>query len=62
LNEKNKNIRVHVETRITMVLPRLGSENSLQMCGEVYDIVKSMKSIIRNFFFAMKTFEIIGDT
>jgi hypothetical protein len=39
--KKKKNIRknVHVKTRITMDLPRLGSENSFQMCGEVYDIV-----------------------
>ncbi len=51
MNEKNTNIRenVHVKTRITMALPRLGSENSLQMCGEVYDIVKSMEPIIRIF-------------
>jgi hypothetical protein len=35
-----------VETRITMVFAKLGSGNSLQMCGEFYGIVKSTTSII----------------
>jgi len=35
-----------VEARITMVLARLGSGYSLQMCGEVYGIVESTTSII----------------
>ncbi len=35
-----------VEARVTIALARLGSENSLQMWGEVYGIAKSMASII----------------
>jgi len=36
---------IRIGFRITMVLTRLGSENSLQMCGEVYVIAKSIMSI-----------------
>jgi len=39
----------YMEIRITMALAKLGSENSLQMCGEVYGIAKSTTSIIVNF-------------
>jgi hypothetical protein len=48
LKQTNTNMRenILVEARVTMVLARLGSENSLQMQGEVYGIVKSMASII----------------
>ncbi len=38
-----------------MILERLGNENSLQMCGEVYGIVESTTSIIvREFCVAIK--------
>jgi hypothetical protein len=55
LNEKNTNIRqtVHVKTRITIAFPRLGREISLQMCGEVYDIIESMELVIGIDFFAI---------
>jgi len=53
--KKNTNIKknVHVKARITMALPRMGSENSLQMCGEVYDIVESMELVIGIEFLAI---------
>jgi hypothetical protein len=39
-----------------MTLSRLGSENSLQMCKEVYDIAECMASIIvREFCVATKS-------
>jgi hypothetical protein len=31
---------------VTMILTKLGSGNSLQICGEIYGIAKSMASII----------------
>ncbi len=38
-----------------MVLVQLSSENSLQMCGKVYDIEKSTKSIIvKEFYLAIR--------
>jgi hypothetical protein len=44
-----------VEARVAMILERLGNENSLQMCGEVYGIVESTTSIIvREFCVAIK--------
>ncbi len=44
-----------VKARISMALARLGSENSLQMCGEVNGIVKDMASIIlREFCVAIR--------
>jgi hypothetical protein len=48
LERENTNMResIHVEARVAMALARLGSGNSLQMCGEVYGIVESMTSII----------------
>ncbi len=39
-----------MEVKVAMVLTRLGSGNSLQMCGEVYGIAKSMTSIIVRVF------------
>jgi len=42
---------IPVETMVVMVLARLGSETSLQMCGKVYDIIESMTSIIVREFF-----------
>jgi len=39
-----------VEVRIDTVLTRLGSENSLQMCGIVSGILKSITSIIMKEF------------
>jgi len=46
---------IPMEVMITMALARLGSENSLQMCGEVYGIAKSTASItMRNFSIAIK--------
>jgi hypothetical protein len=39
-----------------MTLSRLGSENSLQMCKEVYDIVECMaSSIVREFCATIKS-------
>jgi len=38
-----------MEIRVAMALAKMGSENSLQMCVEVYGIAKSMTSIIVNF-------------
>ncbi len=35
-----------METKVTMAFAKLGSENSLQMCGKVYGIAKSTTSII----------------
>jgi hypothetical protein len=48
LERKNINLRktISMETRLTMALAKLGSENSLQMCGEVYGNAKSKTSII----------------
>jgi hypothetical protein len=42
------NANIPVETRVAMVLTIawLGNGNSLQRCGEVYDIVKSTMAII----------------
>jgi hypothetical protein len=42
---------IPMEFKITMSLTRLGSENSLQMRGEVYGIVESTTSIIVGEFF-----------
>jgi hypothetical protein len=39
-----------IETIVGMIIARLGSGNSLQMCGEVYGIVKSITSIIMKEF------------
>ncbi len=36
---------IPMETIVAMALARLGSEISLQMCGEVYGITKSMASL-----------------
>jgi hypothetical protein len=44
-----------VKARVSMALARLGTENSLQMCGEVNGIVKDMASIIlRDFCVAIR--------
>jgi hypothetical protein len=46
---------IPVETKVTMALAKLGNENSLKMCGEVYGIAKSMTSIIvREFCVAIR--------
>jgi hypothetical protein len=46
---------ISMETKIAMALTKLGNENSLQMCGEVYGSAKSMTSIIvREFCVAIK--------
>jgi hypothetical protein len=52
LERKNTRVResILVQTKITMALTQLSSENSLQMCGEVYGIVKSTTSIIMREF------------
>ncbi len=34
-----------METRVTMALAKLGNENSLQMCQEVYGIQKIQHSL-----------------
>jgi hypothetical protein len=39
-----------IETIVGMSIARLGSGNSLQMCGEVYGIVKGIISIIMKEF------------
>jgi hypothetical protein len=39
-----------VEVKVATVFARLGSGNSLQMFGEVYDIAKNMASIIMREF------------
>jgi hypothetical protein len=48
LEQKNINMRknISMETKVTMAFAKLGSENSLQMCGKVYGIAKSTTSII----------------
>jgi hypothetical protein len=48
LEQKNINMRknISMETRVTMALAKLGNENSLQMCGEVYGIAKNTTFII----------------
>ncbi len=52
LEQKNARVResILVQTKITMALTQLSSENSLQMCGELYGIVKSTTSIIMREF------------
>jgi hypothetical protein len=52
LERKNTRVResILVQTKITMALTQLSSENSLQMCGELYGIVKSTTSIIMREF------------
>ncbi len=47
LEEKNTHMKenIPIETRIAMALARLGSGNSLQMCGEVYNIAKNTSII-----------------
>ncbi len=46
---------IPVETRVAMVFAWRGSGNSLQRCGEVYDIVKSTMTIImRKFYWTTK--------
>jgi hypothetical protein len=37
---------IFVEVKVAMVFAKLGSGNSLQMFGKVYDIAKNMASII----------------
>ncbi len=37
---------IPMEIIVAMALTRLGNGNSLQMCGQVYGIAKSMASII----------------
>jgi hypothetical protein len=32
---------IHIEIKVVMVLTRLGNENLLQLCKEVYGIVKN---------------------
>jgi len=57
LEQENTNMResIHVDVRVVMAIARLGSGNSLQMCGEVYGIVESMTSIIvREFYVAIQ--------
>ncbi len=48
LEQKNTYMKenIPIETKITMALTQLSSWNSLQMCGEVYDIVENIASII----------------
>ncbi len=48
LKQKKMNMRKNksIKTIVGMFIARLGSGNSLQMCGEVYGIVKSIISII----------------
>ncbi len=43
LKWKNINMRenIHIEIKVVMVLTRLGNENLLQLCKEVYGIVKN---------------------
>jgi len=48
-HEKKKCIETII---VGMSIARLGSGNSLQMCGEVYGIVKSIMSIIMKEFCA----------
>jgi hypothetical protein len=46
---------IPVKVIVAMTLTKLGSGNSLQMCGEVYGIAESMASIIvREFCVAIK--------
>jgi hypothetical protein len=42
-----------VKARVTMAIARLGSGNSLQICGKVYGIVESMASIIMKEFYVV---------
>jgi hypothetical protein len=42
-----------VKARVAMALARLGSGNSLQICGKVYGIVESMASIIVREFYVV---------
>jgi hypothetical protein len=41
---------IPIETKVTMVLAQLNSENSLQVCEEVYGIAKSIALIIMRKF------------
>jgi hypothetical protein len=41
---------IHVDTKVSMALARLGSGNSLHKCGKVYGIVEDMASIIMREF------------
>jgi hypothetical protein len=53
---KNTNMKddIHVvEARISIAIARLGSENSLWMCGKVYDNTKNVASIIVKEFCAI---------
>jgi len=55
--QKNINMKenILVEAQVTMTFARLCIENSLQMCGEVYDIAKITTSIIvRKFCVAVR--------
>jgi hypothetical protein len=54
LNEKytHEKKNIHVETRIAMVLTRLGGEMFSQMYGNVYGIAKSTTSIIMREFYS----------
>jgi hypothetical protein len=36
---------IHIEIKVAMVLTRLGNENLLQLCKEVYGIVKNTTSL-----------------
>ncbi len=42
-----------MKAKVAMALTRLGSGNSLQICGKVYDIVESMASIIVREFYVV---------
>jgi hypothetical protein len=57
---KNTSMKI----KVVVVLAKLGNENSLQMCGEVYHIAKSMTSIIvkKNCVAIRNHIETIGDT
>jgi hypothetical protein len=52
LEQENTNMResIHVEARVVMALAKLGSGNSLQMCGEVYGIIENTTFIIMKEF------------
>jgi hypothetical protein len=50
LREKYNHENILIEGKIVVAFIRLGGGNSLQMCGEVYPIAKSMASIIMKEF------------
>jgi len=48
--------KILLKVKVLMVFTKLGSQNSLQICGKVYGIVKNMASIImREFYVLVKT-------